>query len=210
MADLKEDKNGYILREGVKRLSLRFPVKEISQKLSYDKGNVSNFLKGNKTVPDEFLDNFLTTFGLSRKEILEGVKTDIDKITGYYYPSVSASAGLQNGILNSEVEKVPISIPNWGNDLFFINVYGDSMYPKYCSGEIIGVKEIEPKFVNYGFAYVVVMKDSEVYLKYIRKGKDDSHWILASENKLYDDKEFHISLINKVFIIKGVITKVTM
>ena len=68
---------------------------------------------------------------------------DAPELTGYYYPNVSASAGLDISTLNQELEKVPIYLPNFGKDIDFINVYGDSMYPKYNAGEIIGIKLIE-------------------------------------------------------------------
>lgn len=70
-----------------------------------------------------------------------------DKSTGFYYPNVSASAGLERGLENSELSKVPIYIPSFGNDTSFVNVYGDSMYPKFCSGEIIGISEVEKDFL---------------------------------------------------------------
>jgi phage repressor protein C with HTH and peptisase S24 domain len=130
--------------------------------------------------------------------------------TGYYYPNVNAAAGFDKEGLISEIEKIPVNIPNWGNGLDFINVFGDSMYPKFNSGEIIGIKEIEKQFLNYGYAYVVQFNNGEVYLKYIKKGKDDKHWLLVSENTFYEPKEFLISSIKSVFIIKGVLSKITM
>lgn len=132
------------------------------------------------------------------------------QITGYYHPNVSAAAGMDKVIHNDELNRIPISLPNWEKGIDFINVYGDSMYPKFCSGEIIGIKEVELQYVNYGYAYVVIFNDGQVFLKFIRKGKDDQHCILASENPKYESKEYHLSLIKKVYIIKGVITKTTM
>lgn len=38
--------------------------------------------------------------------------------------------GIPQGRINDS-ERVVVNIPNWGNGLFFINVYGDSMYPKF-------------------------------------------------------------------------------
>ncbi len=141
------------------------------------------------------------------KEIIREVD---DSHTGYYYPDVSASAGLETEMQNDELKRIPINIPNWEKGVEFINVYGDSMYPKFCSGEIIGIKEVEPQYMNYGYAYVIILNDGQVFLKYIKKGKDDEHWLLASENPRYEPKEYHLSLIKKIFIIKGVITKTTM
>lgn len=136
--------------------------------------------------------------------------TDEHKPTGFYYPNVSAAAGMDKLMENSELERIPINIPNWEKGIDFINVYGDSMYPKFCSGEIIGVKEVELQYINYGFAYVVVLNDGQVLLKFIKKGTDKEHIILESENTFYEPKEYHLSQISKVFIIKGVITKTTM
>ncbi len=126
-----------------------------------------------------------------------------------YYPDINVSAGLEFLTENSSFHSIPICIPNVDAHAF-INVFGDSMDPKYCSGEIIGIKEIGKEFVMYGYAYVVHMSDGEAYLKYIKKGKDAEHWILASENPRYEPKEFHLSNIHKVFIIKAVISKTTI
>ena len=126
-----------------------------------------------------------------------------------YYPDINASAGLNFLMNNGHNYSVPITIPNVDAEAF-INVFGDSMYPKFCSGEIIGIKTIEKDFVMFGQAYVIQMTDGEAYIKYIKKGKDDKHWILASENERYEPKEFNLSKIEKVFIIKAVITKTTL
>ncbi|HZK69307.1 MAG TPA: S24 family peptidase [Paludibacter sp.] len=126
-----------------------------------------------------------------------------------YYPDVNASAGLDFLTENGNNYSVPIKIPNVDAQAF-INVFGDSMYPKYCSGEIIGIKEIEKDMVFPGHAFVIQMTDGEAYIKYIDPGKDDDHWILRSENPHYKPKQFHLSKIHKVYIIKAVITKSTL
>lgn len=130
--------------------------------------------------------------------------------TGFYYPDIYASAGLETEMVNDELKRIPVNIPNWEKGVEFINVYGDSMYPKYCSGEIIGIKEVQPEYLNYGYAYVVIFNDGQVFLKYINPGSDKDHWLLSSENPKHPPKEYHLSLIKKIFIIKGVITKTTM
>ncbi|WP_324069878.1 MAG: S24 family peptidase [Flavobacterium sp.] len=140
----------------------------------------------------------------------KNIETVEEPTTNYYYPDVNASAGLETEMQNDELNRIPINIPNWERGIAFINVYGDSMYPKFCNGEIIGIKEVEPQYINYGYAYVVIFNDGQVFLKYIRKGKDNEHWVLDSENPKYESREYHLSLIKKIFIIKGVITKTTM
>ena len=135
---------------------------------------------------------------------------DAPELTGYYYPNVSASAGLDISTLNQELEKVPIYLPNFGKDIDFINVYGDSMYPKYNAGEIIGIKLIEFQYLNYGYPYVVIFKNGDAYIKYVKKGKDENHVLLESENTFYEPREFNIDLIQNFYSIRGVIKKEMM
>ena len=132
------------------------------------------------------------------------------ELTGYYYSNIQASAVLDKETMNDELERIPVFLPNWEKEIDFINVYGDSMYPKYCSGEVIGIKEVDFQYLNYGYAYVVILNDEQVFLKYIKKGSDNEHIILESENAFYEPKEYHLKKIKKIFIIKGVITKTTI
>ena len=125
-------------------------------------------------------------------------------------PDVSASAGLETSINNDELKKIPVTIPGWEKDIIFINVFGDSMYPKFNSGEVIGVKYVEFQYLNYGYPYVVVFNDGEVFIKIIQPGKDEEHLVLESVNAFYKPKEFHKSLIKSFYSIKGVIKKEMM
>lgn len=162
-------------------------------------------LPGNLSLEDMFDHNGKTTKGFIYPDGLEE-----NNITGFYYPNVSAAAGMDKEMVNDELKRIPINLPNWEKGIDFINVYGDSMYPKFCSGEIIGIKEVELQYINYGYAYVVIFNDGQVFLKYINPGSDKDHWLLSSENPKHPPKEYHLSLIKKIFIIKGVITKTTM
>lgn len=126
-----------------------------------------------------------------------------------YYPEINASAGMDFLAENGNNYNIPIKIPNVDAEAY-INVFGDSMYPKYCSGEIIGIKKIDKDMVFFGHAYVIQMIDGEAYIKYIDPGKDDEHWMLRSENQAYKPKQFHLSKIRNIFVIKAVITKTTI
>lgn len=191
---------------------------ELSLKSKVPHSSISRILNGEtkklSTKNKYLLSKF---FKIDEDYFNNGTNSEIKKldlveepVTNYYYPDVNASAGLETEMQNDELNRIPINIPNWERGIAFINVYGDSMYPKYCSGEIIGIKEVEPQYINYGYAYVVIFNDGQVFLKYIRKGKDSEHWLLDSENPKYESREYHLSLIKKIFIIKGVITKTTM
>ena len=143
-------------------------------------------------------------------ELENASKTTEQEITGFYYPNVSASAGMDKEILNDDLKRIPVTIPGWDKDISFINVFGDSMYPKYNAGEVIGVKPIEVQFINYGYPYVVVLTNGDTYIKIIQPGSDSEHLLFVSTNEFYKPKEFHLSLIKGFYSIKGVIKKEMM
>lgn len=210
------------------RKQLGLTQKQFAEIIGVSYQSVQNWEKGGK-IP-EARAKMLKSFIHTGKEKLEDFDYDEEKLiseekldratpslktikqdpTGFYYPNVSAAAGMDKDMTNDELKRIPINLPNWEKCIDFINVYGDSMYPKYCSGEIIGIKEVELQYINYGYAYVVILNDGQVLLKFIKKGSDNEHIILESENKFYEPKEYHLDQIKKVFIIKGVITKTTM
>lgn len=180
-------------------------VTQLHKELPHNEGDVSSFLSNSLPATKPFKEKFYAKYG----EDLKRLKREGNDNNKPYYPEVNASAGLDFITNNGDSYSVPIAIPNVDAQAF-INVFGDSMFPKYCAGEIIGIKQVEFDYVMFGQAYVIQMKNGEAYLKYIRKGKDERHWILASENKDYESREFHISKIDKIFIIKAVITKTTL
>lgn len=146
---------------------------------------------------------------IEKIDLVEDKRQAVKQKTIPYYPDINASAGMDFLAENGNNYNIPIRIPNVDAEAY-INVFGDSMYPKYCSGEIIGIKRIEKEMVFFGHAYVIQMIDGEAYIKYIDPGKDDEHWLLRSENLAYKPKQFHLSKIRNIFVIKAVITKTTI
>ena len=196
-----------------KRKSLGITQKELSVLMGVSYQTIQNW-EGGKNIPkskEQMLREFLSSEVKDEYEMSDEIPNIVhDGPTGYYHPNVSAAAGMDIKMENDELNRIPINLPNWETGIDFINVYGDSMYPKFCSGEIIGIKEVELQYINYGYAYVVILKNDQVLLKFIKKGSDNDHINLESENKFYEPKEYHLNQIKKVFIIKGVITKTTM
>lgn len=172
-----------------------------------NKKDLSREIKSTIELPEEVVLGDYSKIP-KHKVLIPKIKIDVSESSQFYYPNVNVAAGL--GFLTENGnEKISINLPNV-DAKDFINVFGDSMYPKYCSGEIIGIKEIQKEMVFFGHAYVIEMEDGEAYLKYIKKGKNDEYWTLASENTQYEPKEFHLSKIRRVFIIKAIITKTTL
>lgn len=191
------------LKEKIKilRLSKSFTQAALAKLVEESRETVGGWEKGRTRPNIDQLRRLSEALEVPLTELVDAGES-VPQTGTPYFPDVNASAGLNFLSLQNKPYSVPISIPNVKADAF-INVFGDSMYPKYCSGEIIGIKEIEKDMVMFGHAYVIQMKDGEAYLKYIKKGADDQHWLLVSENDHYEPREFHLKYIDKVFIIKA-------
>ena len=130
--------------------------------------------------------------------------------TGYYYPEVYAKAGFDIANFNDEMQRVPVYIPNFSKDVTFINVYGDSMYPKYKAGDVIGIKPVDFLYLVFGHPYVVVFDNGDVNIKYVCKGSDDEHVNLVSENPKYDPREYPLRIIRAFYAVQGSVKKERM
>ena len=185
------------------RTKAGFTQEELAKKLNITRKTINSYENGS-SIPDHLEIILNKILNQDDNNVTSGYTT------GYYLPEVSASAGLESAIYNDELKKIPVTIPGWEKDIIFINVFGDSMYPKFNSGEVIGVKYVEFQFLNYGYPYVVVFNNGDVFIKIIQPGKDEEHLVLESVNAFYKPKEFHKSLIKSFYSIKGVIKKEMM
>ena len=167
--------------------------------------------QGISDLPEKYR-NALTTYVNEVREYFqeEAIGNPIGKPTGYYYPEVYAKAGFDIANFNDEMQRIPVYIPNFGDDVTFINVYGDSMYPKYKAGDVIGIKHVDFLYLVFGHPYVVVFDNGDVNIKYVRKGSDDLHVILESENTKYDPREYPLRIIRAFYAVKGSVKKERM
>ncbi len=120
---------------------------------------------------------------------------------------LDAVAGFCNGdtaqIMEYECEKYVI--PSFRGAEFLIQVKGNSMYPKYASGDVVACKGLPlDTFFQWNKVYVL---DSEqgVLIKRVKRGPDDEHITLVSENEQYDPFDLHKSDIRSLAIVIGVI-----
>lgn len=168
-------------------------------------------------------------FGVSRNQMYELFKKE-DEDIGPKYREVAAKIGLN--IPLTTVKPVPlydidatagnvavfnedrteyikswISVPAFADCDMFITISGNSMYPKFCSGEMVALKKIEDlEVIAMGEAYIVVTKEQRM-LKYIRRSKEKDKLLLVSEHPDYDSFEIDRRKILHLYIVKGKITK---
>lgn len=94
----------------------------------------------------------------------------------------------------------------------YLPIYGDSMYPKFASGEIIAVKEvINYNVLQWGEAYLVVtneLANNMVTVKMLYEHEEENKLILRASNPSFKgDTVIDRKAIVKLFIVKGKITR---
>lgn len=120
---------------------------------------------------------------------------------------LDAMAGFGSGnsqtIMEYECEKY--IVPSFTGAEFLIKVTGDSMFPKYYSGDVVACKKIfSGTFFQWNKVYVI---DSEqgVLIKRVKKSTSQDKITLVSENTEYDPFEIRITDINSLAIVVGLI-----
>lgn len=143
--------------------------------------------------------------------MLKGRDANIETLPAHtirYWVDVEATAGgvqlFDDLVSNNHID---ISIPEFRDCTDAVNLYGDSMLPLYKSGQIIILKEWKESFIDFGNVYLIITKEGNRMVKYLRKGADNDHWLCTSENEDFDPFEIEKSDILKLFLVKGSISK---
>ena len=172
----------------LKSISLQFPELNISWLLTGE----GEMLKSEAQQPDSL-----------------PARTEKSRIR--YWVDVDATAGGLTMFDDNPMNKcIEMSIPEFGDCTDAVNLYGDSMFPLFKSGQIIILKEWVESFIDFGNVYLVITKSGSRMVKYLRKGSDAAHVTCVSENPAFDPFEILIDDILKLYIVKGSISKNTL
>jgi phage repressor protein C with HTH and peptisase S24 domain len=215
MSDIQRDRNNKKLIRAVNFLKMEFPVKEISERLAVDKGNISSYLSGSKSVSKKFLEKFAKEFkvDLSQfdtddldKDILDN-KINLEKrIPLVMVKVIGGFGGSEFSIQESDIKEYYV-IPKFKNKQvdFMIEVEGPSMYPNYSSGDVVACTVIsESKFIQWGKTHVVATKSQGIIIKKIKQGSE-GNLLMVSDNTGYDPFEVPIDDITGIARVVGVI-----
>lgn len=99
-----------------------------------------------------------------------------------------------------------VLIPGFEKASVWCNVTGHSMEPKINHGDIIALRECSINDIQYGEIYAVVL-DTIRTIKILRRGSCSDVLRYVPINQDYDEQEFDISRIIKVFEVIGAISK---
>jgi phage repressor protein C with HTH and peptisase S24 domain len=135
------------------------------------------------------------------------VKVSEHSIEGIPLLPIDAMAGLGKGefqIMEYECERYVV--PMFKGAEFLIQVKGSSMIPKYNSGDVVACKRLVLNDLFFQWNKVYVLDTSQgALVKRIKKGRDDDHILIVSDNEQYEPFELHKNQIYGVALVIGVI-----
>ncbi|MDP2060554.1 MAG: S24 family peptidase [Flavobacteriaceae bacterium] len=89
---------------------------------------------------------------------------------------------------------------------FMVRVKGSSMYPKYNSGDIVACKKLNLQDVFFQWNKVYVLDTEQgALIKRIKKTNGNDTILIVSDNESYDSFELHLSKVNAIALVVGVI-----
>ena len=136
----------------------------------------------------------------------KGIKPTKDG-TGIPLIPVEAMAGCFTGsqtVLLQECDHYVV--PAFKNVDFLIYVRGDSMQPRYFSGDMVACKMLSPTdlFFQWGKVYVLDT-DQGALIKKVEQGTDDETITLVSENENYKPFQIPRRAVYHIAIVMGLI-----
>lgn len=177
----------------------------LSQNNGITEENIARFLAYAPDVSSEWL---LTGEGAMLKDENVPTKVSYDPSVGAPYYDVDFIGGF-NEIFNNQttVPACNVLVPGFEKASVWCNVTGHSMEPKINHGDIIALHECSINDIQYGEIYAVVL-DTIRTIKILRRGSTPDKLLYVPINKPdYEEQEFAISRIIKVFEVIGSISK---
>ncbi|MFZ6051269.1 hypothetical protein [Halocola ammonii] len=102
------------------------------------------------------------------------------------------------------------STPNIKNCDLAISMVGDYFYPKINGGDILFLKELDNKNLLPGSEMYVVVTKKQVLFRNLREGNTDDTFLAFDERPDWEEFELKKSDIEKLFQIKGVLSRITL
>lgn len=203
--------------------------KEVAELFGVQPSNLSKALNGDtKYLTSGLVEKISTNFdGISSSWLLTGegsmlvenspsevkkTSSDVENTTSeeedaIFLPVLNLDA--RGGLLSNDVvgegeyiaEQMPFSRNVAREGDFVVNVYGDSMNPRYPSGSRVLLRPIPAwkDYIELGAAYVIELRDYRRVLKIIKRGSTKDMLTLASVNPDYEPSEVSRDFIRQVF-----------
>ena len=110
---------------------------------------------------------------------------------------------LSNDVIEPEyvINYIPFSRSTAQQGDVVINVFGDSMSPKFPNGSLILIRKVElwREFLELNNPYVIDIKDGRRILKIVRRADDATQYMLCSYNPAYEPQAIPKTIIRGIY-----------
>ena len=131
-----------------------------------------------------------------------------DSVVGIPLVSNDAAAGFGSStfaISNQDIQAL-YQVPDFNDIDFMIRVKGNSMYPKYSSGDVIACRILRnSQFIEWNKPHLISTTEHGLIVKRLRKSKTENCITAISDNKEYDPFDIPMNEVTGIAIIIGVI-----
>jgi transcriptional regulator with XRE-family HTH domain len=136
-------------------------------------------------------------------------RKQIQKVTGVPYYDIDVTGSIVSSF--SDIREVPefyIDYKPFNDCTAYFTMYGDSMYPRYCAGETIAVKEVRNQdVILWGETYLVITNSECNDLRTVKRvyqAEDKNYIILRASNPDYKgDTLIKKDCILGMYLVKG-------
>jgi len=194
-------------------------IYQIAQKIGYAPQSFSRIKSGGQNMPIRWIHKICDTYNINKNYVflneepmlMDGSvkkpkKADISEVQNklpLYEAGITDDMKkvLGDNILNPNFFT---AIPHFADCTFALRVSGESMSPRYRSGDIVVCKQLKDRnLILHGEPYVVLTSEL-CTLKYLDPHPTDPHkFILRSENPKFSSSPINKKNILLLFVIKG-------
>ncbi len=226
MTDNQRQKSGPRLKEI--RLSKKMTLQEFYSPIVKHVNNFSPIENGLRKIGKRLLEDVIKYYHINEKWLTTGIGntyvTEEETSGDHSYEKIEMTEGvpfininpsdISSGEFNLLREKPEyyVNFRPFNDCDAYLPIYGDSMYPKYASGEIIAVREVMNKdIIQWGEAYLIIADEyanNITTVKLLFEHHTVNKIVLRASNPNYKgDTILDRNAIKRLFIVKGKITR---
>lgn len=216
--DIQTDKIGSRLKQI--RISKGMTIEEFYKPVTDHTSNCSAIETGKRNLGKRLAKDIIELYQLNAEwlrtgegEVYSGQSESGSADPGVPFFNVNlAELSFEDTNLFTEVPEYYVNFRPFNDCDAYLPIYGDSMYPRYASGEVIVIREIiNFDIIQWGEAYLVIgdkRANNITTVKLLFEHPDNNKIILRSSNPNFKgDTVLDKNFIKKLFIVKGKITR---
>lgn len=222
MTDLQNNKIGERLREI--RLSKNMTIEQFYKPITEHTSNCAAIENGRRKIGKRLSKDIIRFYQLNEEWLQTGkgdmfnqetAETDLLRLSHSSVPFFNVNLSeliYEEDNLFKEPPEYYVNFRPFNDCDAYLPIYGDSMFPKYASGDVIVIREIiNFDVIQWGEAYLVATDaraNSLTTVKLLFEHADPKKIILRASNPNFKgDTVLEKQFIKQLFIVKGKITR---